>query len=97
MLTFLEESFVGCQVFVKHFGQGGQQTLAHNLKNLRNMVLNTDMDIEIWRDILICFESQENLENTNTQPQSKGSTKVGEKIANVKLQIAGRGHANLEC
>ena len=61
------------------------------------MVLNTDMDIEIWRDILICFESQENLENTNTQPQSKGSTKVGEKIANIKLQIAGRGHANLEC
>ena len=37
----------------------------------------------------------ENLEYTDAQPQAHGSTEVGEKIAEVKLQIARCSHLNL--
>ena len=37
----------------------------------------------------------ENLEYTDAQPQAHGSTEVGEKIAEIELQIACRCHPNL--
>ena len=43
-----------------------------------------------------CFDKPENLEYTDAQPQAHGSTEVREKIAEVKFQVAGRGHLNLE-
>ena len=42
-----------------------------------------------------CFDKPENLKYTDTQPQAHGSTEVGEKIAEVKLQIARCSHLNL--
>ena len=42
-----------------------------------------------------CFDKTENLEYTDSHPQTKGSTEVGEKIAEVKLQIARCSHLNL--
>ena len=42
-----------------------------------------------------CFDKSENLEYTDSQPQAHGSTEVGEKIAEVKLQIARCSHLNL--
>ena len=45
----LGESFFASKVFAKHSGQGRKQTLAHNLKNLHDMIVNTYKDDRIWR------------------------------------------------
>ena len=84
-------SFCSCRVFVKQSRQSWKDKLVHQLKNLWNNYRRNLAEC----CVMINVYKPENLEYTNSQPQAHGSTEVGEKIAEVKLQIARCSHLNL--